>query len=128
MTPEIKTPPRVAFQGERGAYSEEAAVALLGEDIQLVPRPTLESLFASVSEGVADYALTPMENSLAGSVQRCYDLLRESPLQITAEVVIPIAHCLIGCPGSSFESITAGAVASSGVGAVRAFLRRPSAS
>ncbi|MDQ3754383.1 MAG: bifunctional chorismate mutase/prephenate dehydratase, partial [Acidobacteriota bacterium] len=62
--------PRVAFQGERGAFSEEAAVRLLGERITLVPRPTFESLFAAIAEEAADYALAPIENSLAGSVHR----------------------------------------------------------
>jgi prephenate dehydratase len=97
--------PRVAFQGERGAYSEEAAVRLLGETVVLVPRPTFESLFAAVGEGAADFALAPVENTLAGSVQRSYDLLLESPLHIVAEVVRPIRHCLIGCPGSSLDAV-----------------------
>jgi prephenate dehydratase len=94
-------PPRVAFQGERGAFSEEAAVKLLGATVKLVPRPTFESLFAAVGEGAADLALAPVENTLAGSVQRVYDLLLDSPLHVTAEVVIPIRHFLIGCPGAT---------------------------
>lgn len=96
---------RVAFQGERGAFSEEAAVELLGEAIVLVPRPTFEAMFAAVGEGLADYALAPIENSLAGSVHRSFDLLVESRLNIIAEVIIPIAHNLIGLPGASFEEI-----------------------
>ncbi len=105
-SPHIEPKVRIAFQGERGAFSEEAAVKLLGEEIELVPRPTFESLFASVNEGAADYILAPLENSLAGSVHRSYDLLLDSTLRITAEVVIPITHNLIGCPGAVFESIT----------------------
>ncbi|HEY3037082.1 MAG TPA: prephenate dehydratase [Pyrinomonadaceae bacterium] len=101
--PTVKT--RIAFQGERGAFSEEAAVKLLGEDIQLVPRSTFESLFVAIDEGAADYVLAPVENSLAGSVHRSYDLLLESSLHISAEVIIPIRHHLIGCAGSSFEAI-----------------------
>jgi prephenate dehydratase len=101
--PTAKT--RIAFQGERGAFSEEAAVKLLGEDIQLVPRSTFESLFVAIDEGAADYVLAPVENSLAGSVHRSYDLLLESSLHIAAEVIIPIRHHLIGCAGSSFEEI-----------------------
>jgi prephenate dehydratase len=97
--------PRVAFQGERGAFSEEAAVRLLGGAVALVPRPTFESLFAAVREGAADFALAPVENSLAGSVQRSYDLLLEGALHIVAEVVRPIRHCLVGCPGSSLDSV-----------------------
>jgi prephenate dehydratase len=96
---------RIAFQGERGAFSEEAAIKLLGEDIQLIPRPTFEALYSSLQEGVADYILAPIENSLAGSVHRSYDLLISSGLHIQAEVVIPIVHNLIGVPGSTLDGI-----------------------
>ncbi len=96
---------RVAFQGERGAFSEEAAVKLLGDQIRLVPRPTFESLFTAIDERAADFLLAPVENSLAGSVHRTYDLLLESSLHISGEVVIPIAHFLIGCSGSIFDDI-----------------------
>jgi prephenate dehydratase len=101
----IRKNARIAFQGERGAFSEEAAVELLGEGIELVPRPTFEAMFAAIDDGVADYILAPIENSLAGSVHRSLDLLVESPLVIIAEVVIPIAHHLIGLPGASFDKI-----------------------
>src|SRR5271154_2982264 len=97
---------RVAFQGERGAFSEAAAVKLLGEEIALVPRPTFEAAFSAIDDGVADYILAPIENSLAGSVHRSFDLLVDSNLNILAEVIIPIAHNLIAAPGSSFEQIT----------------------
>jgi prephenate dehydratase len=100
-----QTPPRIAFQGERGAFSEEAAVKLLGEDIQLVPRPTFEALYSSIQDGLADNILAPIENSLAGSVIRSYDLLIASGLHIQAEVVIPIVHNLIAVPGAKFEDI-----------------------
>jgi prephenate dehydratase len=104
----MKVPPssRIAFQGERGAFSEEAAVKLLGEDIQLVPRATFEALYTSIEDGAADYILAPIENSLAGSVHRSYDLLVSSDLHIQAEVVMPIVHNLIGVPGATFDRIT----------------------
>jgi prephenate dehydratase len=104
----MKAPPssRIAFQGERGAFSEEAAVKLLGENIQLVPRTTFEALYTSIKDGAADYILAPIENSLAGSVHRSYDLLITSGLHIQAEVVIPIVHNLIGVPGATFGRIT----------------------
>jgi prephenate dehydratase len=97
--------PRIAFQGERGAFSEDAAVRLLGPEIQLVPRPTFDSLFTAIDDGVADYLIAPVENSLAGSVHWSYDLLLESSLHIAGEVIIPISHYLIGCPGASFVEI-----------------------
>src|SRR5262245_54847822 len=96
---------RVAFQGARGAFSEEAARVLLGERIEFVPRVDFESLFAAIEDGSADVILAPIENSLAGFVHACYDLLLESNLHICGEVIIPINHYLIGCPGSSFEQV-----------------------
>jgi len=96
---------RVAFQGEPGAFSEEAAVKLLGEEIETVPRPTFEAMFAAIADGAADLILAPVENSLAGSVYRCYDLLLESKLNITAEVILPIAHNLIGPRGATLDQV-----------------------
>jgi len=96
---------RVAFQGEPGAFSEEAALQLLGPGITPVPRPTFDSAFRSIEEGLADAVLAPVENSLAGSVVRVYDLLVGSNLGIVAEIILPIQHRLIGCPGSSLDSI-----------------------
>lgn len=102
----VKPKSRIAFQGERGAFSEEAAIELLGEQIELVPRPTFERLFEAIDRGAADYILAPIENSLAGSVHRSYDLLVESRnLQIIGEVIIPIAHNLIGPKGAKFEDV-----------------------
>jgi len=96
---------RVAFQGEPGAFSEEAALRLLGTDIETVPRPTFDLAFRAIPDGIADALLAPVENSLAGSVVRVYDLLLESNLGIVAETILPIEHHVIGCPGSSLEGI-----------------------
>jgi len=98
---------RVAFQGEPGAFSEAAARQLLGEAITTVPRATFDATFRAIAEGAADALLVPVENTLAGSVVRVYDLLLESPLEICAETILPIEHHLIGCPGASFEDIRA---------------------
>lgn len=94
---------RVAFQGEHGAFSEAAAIQLLGEWITTIPCPTFDAAFRAVPEGVADALLAPVENSLAGSVVRVYDLLLESGLGIVAETILPIEHHLIGCPGASLD-------------------------
>ena len=102
----IESGARVAFQGERGAFSEEAAVKLVGEGILLVPRPTFEAMFDSIDENAADYILAPIENTLAGSVHRTLDLLVESRLSIIAEEIIPIVHNLIGVPGGRIEQVT----------------------
>jgi prephenate dehydratase len=99
------TPETVAFQGERGAYSEAAAFALLGAGVRTVPCPTFESLFAAVADGRAVCALAPLENTLAGDVGRCLDLLPESRLLIVGEVILRVSHNLIGCRGASLEAV-----------------------
>jgi prephenate dehydratase len=96
---------RVAFQGEPGAFSEAAAIQLLGDSITTVPRPTFDATFSAIRDGAADALLVPVENTLAGSVVRVFDLLLESSLQITAETILPIAHHLIGCPGATMADI-----------------------
>ena len=96
---------RVAFQGEPGAFSEAAAVQLLGEAIQTVPRTTFDATFRAIAEDAADALLVPVENTLAGSVVRVYDLLLGSPLEICGETILPIEHHLMGCPGATFADI-----------------------
>jgi prephenate dehydratase len=96
---------RVAFQGELGAFSEAAAIQLLGDRITTVPRATFDAAFKAVPEGAADALLVPVENSLAGSVVRVYDLLLESDLAIVAETILPIEHHLIGCPGATLQGL-----------------------
>jgi prephenate dehydratase len=96
---------RVAFQGEPGAFSEAAAVQLLGESITTVPCSTFEAVFRSIAERAADAVLAPVENSLAGSVVRVFDLLLESRLAIVAETILPIEMQLIALPGTSLGDI-----------------------
>lgn len=97
--------PRVAFQGERGAFSEEAAFKLFGTDIDLVPRKTFKELFESVEEDVADYVVAPIENTLIGPINAVADLLQNSDLTLVRDVTMEIAQHLIGCTGSVFEQI-----------------------
>lgn len=98
---------RVAFQGEAGAFSEAAAIQLLGGGITTVPCSTFDAAFRAMGEGGADALLVPVENSLAGSVARVYDLLLENELNIRAETILPIEHHLIGCPGAALRDIRA---------------------
>jgi prephenate dehydratase len=98
---------RAAFQGEPGAFSEAAAVQLLGEGIRTVPRGTFDSTFRAIAEGVADALLVPVENTLAGSVVRVYDLLLGSQLEICGETILPIEHHLMACPGATFGDLRA---------------------
>jgi prephenate dehydratase len=99
--------PRVAFQGEPGAFSEDAAVKLLGSEIDLVPRATMPALFCAIDEGLADYALVPIENTLVGPIQAAVELLHESRLVSAAEVELRIEQQLIGCPGAALADIEA---------------------
>ena len=86
---------RVAYQGERGAFSEEAARRLLGSGVGTIPCRTFEEMFDAVSTGAADAAAAPIENSLAGSVHKNYDLLLEHDLTIIGEANVRIVHNLI---------------------------------
>lgn len=98
---------RVAFQGEPGAFSEAAAVQLLGEGIETIPRPTFDATFRATAEDFAEALLVPVENTLAGSVVRVFDLLLESPFEICGETILPIEHHLMGCPGAKIEDLRA---------------------
>ena len=105
MSTSERTAMRVAFQGEPGAFSEAAAIQLLGGEIRTVPRATFEAAFTAIAEGAADALLAPVENSLAGSVVRVFDLLMESRLAIVAETILPIEMQLIAAPGASLADI-----------------------
>lgn len=95
----------VAFQGERGAFSDEAAHKLLGPGIEAVPCRTFEDVFAAVTSGRVRCALVPIENSLAGSVLRNYELLADSDLSIRGEVFLRISHNLIARPGVKLADV-----------------------
>ncbi|MEP7076839.1 MAG: prephenate dehydratase domain-containing protein [Acidobacteriota bacterium] len=107
-TPESLIPgrSRVAFLGDQGTFSETAALAILGDDCETVSFPTFEDLFTSIDSGKADYILAPLENSLIGSVHRCVDLLLDSSLSITADVILPVSHYLVACPEATLETLT----------------------
>ncbi|HEX4948839.1 MAG TPA: prephenate dehydratase [Blastocatellia bacterium] len=98
-------PTRVAFQGEPGAFSTEAAHKLLGAEIQLVPCETFDQMFAAVEAKDADYCLAPLENSLFGSVYQNYDLLLKHDFQIVGETTLRIVHNLIVTPETKLEEV-----------------------
>src|SRR6266576_2118092 len=90
---------RVAFQGEPGAFSEAAAIQLLGESITTVPRATFEAIFRSIAEGAADAILAPVEPSLAGYVVRVRNLLLDRQQDLVAGSYVPDDVQLIALAG-----------------------------
>jgi prephenate dehydratase len=95
---------RVGFQGEPGAFSEEAAGALF-RDGDAVPHRTVRGVFEAVASGSIDRAVVPLENSLAGSINETYDLLAKGDVHIIGEVVLAVDHALIALPGSKLDDI-----------------------
>jgi prephenate dehydratase len=96
---------RVAFQGERGAFSEEAARRILGNAIEPCPKREFDEMFESVIRDEADCAVVPIENTLAGSVIKNYDLLVDYDLEIIGELILRVAHNLIAPKGTKLESL-----------------------
>lgn len=95
----------VAFQGERGAYSEEAALAYFGSHIEFLPCRTLRLVFEAVEGGRADVGMVPVENSLEGAISETYDLLIASNLSVCGEYNLRVRHCLITNMGVKLEDI-----------------------
>src|SRR5215470_11011436 len=94
-----------AFQGERGAFSEEAARRLLGRRVKVLPCQRFEDVFRSLSEKKVHAAVVAIENTLHGSVHENYDHLLNHQLPIVAETNIRIVHNLIAAPGVTFREI-----------------------
>ena len=97
---------RVAFQGEAGAFSEQAALEYFPTPIETLPCHSFDDVFDSVVNGTADSGILPIENSLAGSIHRNYDLLLRHDLYIMAEYHLRVSHCLLSLPGVKLSEIT----------------------
>jgi prephenate dehydratase len=95
----------IAFQGERGAFSEEATRKLLGADVEVLPCQRFEDVFRALKEGRAAGAVIPIENTLAGSVHENYDHLVTFEFPIVAETNVRIVHNLIAPRGVPFSKI-----------------------
>jgi prephenate dehydratase len=103
--PFLKRRVRVGFQGELGAFHEQAAAKLMQRPFEPVPLPTFPALFQALAAGKVDYAVSAIENTLAGSLHENYDLLLKYRLPIIAETTIRIAHHLIAAKGVPLRSI-----------------------
>ena len=96
---------RLAYQGEPGAYSEAAALQYGGADVETLPCKTFDDVFTAVVNKKATHGVVPLENSIAGTIHRNYDLLLDHELPITGEVELNVVHCLQALPGTSLETI-----------------------
>lgn len=94
-----------AYQGAPGAYSEEAALALLGPQARLMPCATLEQAFDAVSDGRAAHAVVPVEAAHSGTVAQVYDLLLGRDLVVSGETVINIDYVLVAPPGTDRRDV-----------------------
>src|SRR5476649_1381301 len=92
----------IAFQGERGAFSEEAAIFLFPE-MTMLPKPTFADCFAAVENGEAKYGVVPVENSTAYSVNESYELLLtyQGRLFPRGEYDLHVQQCLMALPGQN---------------------------
>ena len=96
---------RVVYQGVEGAYAHEATLQYFGKDANAFHVPTWRDCMEAIKEGVADYAVLPIENSSAGEVNDIYDLLEEYENYIVGEQILKINHALLGLPGTSLDEI-----------------------
>ena len=95
----------VAFQGERGAFGDEAVRAYFGSQAQPIPCRSFADVFRAVATGEVEAGLVPVENSQAGSINEVYDLLRQYDLFVTGEIGHPVNHCLLCLPGQQLSDI-----------------------
>ena len=96
---------RVVYQGVEGAYQHQAALEYFGKDVNVFHMDTWKECMEAIKDGMADYAVLPIENSSAGEVNDIYDLLEEYENYIVGEQIIKIQHALLGVPGTKLEDI-----------------------
>ncbi len=95
---------RVAFQGEPGAFSEEAVLRLF-PDAEPVARRSFRAVFEAVTERAVERGLVPLENSTVGSINETYDLLAAGETHIVGEVIVRVDHALLALPGTGLEEV-----------------------
>ena len=100
------TEQRVLYQGQPGAYCEEAAMGFFGDDCQRMNLKTWDGVFRGVKEGFGDFGVVPIENSSTGSINDVFDLLGQFGCYIVGEQIVPVRHCLVALPDASMDTIT----------------------
>ncbi len=96
---------KVAYQGEKGAYSEMAVYKFFGNKVETISCKDFRDVFEAVAEGKVPHGVVPIENSIEGSVNQNYDSFLEYDLKVCGEVVVKLAHVLIANPQTRFEDI-----------------------
>ncbi len=103
MTPKVLC---VAFQGEMGAYSEEAIHQLWPSDVEPLPHRDFSDVIEAVQKGIADRGIIPIENTIVGGISAAHDVITNAPdLFVTGEAVVAVHHCLLGPPGATFATV-----------------------
>jgi len=97
--------PIVAFQGEKGAYSEDACFKYFRDSVRTQPFLDFQSVFEAVEKDAVTHAVVPVENSIEGSVAQVNDLLLDHDLTISGEVIVPVKHYLMAYDDASMESV-----------------------
>ena len=114
----------VAFPGEPGAYSEEAALHFFGSDITTISREGLEDVFTAVEHDEVQYGIVPIENSLEGTIGRSYDLLLTSNLKVCGELELRVTHCLIANAATGLDMVKTVYSHPQALGQCRTFLKQ----
>ena len=96
---------RVVYQGVEGAYTQQAMFAFFGEQVDHFHVERGRDAMDAIAEGMADYAVLPIENSTAGIVNDNYDLLGEYDNYIVGEQILSIQHALLGTPDAEISDI-----------------------
>ncbi len=95
----------IAIQGVAGSFHELAARQYFGHEIELVCCDSFPELFQQLQQPTTDYAVTAIENSVAGTILPNYSLIRQSGYKIIGEVYLRISHMLMALPGTSLAEI-----------------------
>lgn len=114
----------VAFPGEPGAYSEEAALKFFGPLAMTKPQESLEDAFRAVEQDEVQFGIAPIENSLEGTIGRSYDLLLASSLKVCGELELRVTHCLVANPETRLDAIKKVYSHPQALGQCRTFLKQ----
>jgi prephenate dehydratase len=96
---------RIGFQGEHGAFSEQAVFQHFGPSVETVPSRTIREVFNLTEVGAIDSGVVPVENSIEGSISETYDMLLTSSVKVVGEVAVRVVHCLIALPSAKLSDI-----------------------